>query len=231
MRRAPALSPTLGLVRGPAGRGRAGAQARVVFSPQPAEQFHGQGASFGVGTVGYSQPGLSGVRAARRGRGGCLGGREERGLPGTRSSPSRSQGCSETHCSPPIPCSALTVCSTPQPARPLPGYPGSPLPGSPTPPMTPGSGAPYSQDVKSPFLPDLKPSVSSLHPSPPGECRPALGRVGGWDLGLTPGGPLQECRACRVLWGSAAHTKSGPWGPLLVQSPVVRVSDADWAPE
>ncbi|XP_019482151.1 PREDICTED: zinc finger MIZ domain-containing protein 2 isoform X2 [Hipposideros armiger] len=57
------------------------------------------------------------------------------------------------------------------PTRSIPGYPSSPLPGSPTPPMTPGSGVPYmstSQDVKSPFLPDLKPSVSSLHPSPPG---------------------------------------------------------------
>ncbi|XP_036183058.1 zinc finger MIZ domain-containing protein 2 isoform X1 [Myotis myotis] len=57
------------------------------------------------------------------------------------------------------------------PTRSVPGYPSSPLPGSPTPPMTPGSSVPYlstSQDVKSPFLPDLKPSVSSLHPSPPG---------------------------------------------------------------
>ncbi|XP_036292165.1 zinc finger MIZ domain-containing protein 2 isoform X4 [Pipistrellus kuhlii] len=57
------------------------------------------------------------------------------------------------------------------PARSVPGYPSSPLPGSPTPPMTPGGCVPYmatSQDVKSPFLPDLKPSVSSLHPSPPG---------------------------------------------------------------
>ncbi|XP_054427267.1 zinc finger MIZ domain-containing protein 2 isoform X1 [Pteronotus mesoamericanus] len=54
------------------------------------------------------------------------------------------------------------------PARSIPGYPSSPLPGSPTPPVTPGSSVPYGQDVKSPFLPDLKPSVSSLHPSPPG---------------------------------------------------------------
>ncbi|XP_044945536.1 zinc finger MIZ domain-containing protein 2 isoform X5 [Mustela putorius furo] len=57
------------------------------------------------------------------------------------------------------------------PTRSTPGYPSSPLPGSPTPPMTPGSSVPYmsaSQEVKSPFLPDLKPSVSSLHPSPPG---------------------------------------------------------------
>ncbi|XP_047704837.1 zinc finger MIZ domain-containing protein 2 isoform X1 [Prionailurus viverrinus] len=56
------------------------------------------------------------------------------------------------------------------PTRSIPGYPSSPLPGSPTPPMTPGSSVPYmstSQEVKSPFLPDLKPSVSSLHPSPP----------------------------------------------------------------
>lgn len=74
----------------------------------------------------------------------------------------------------PAPPSALTVCSTPQPTRSIPGYPSSPLPGSPTPPMTPGSSIPYmstSQEVKSPFLPDLKPSVSALHPSPPGECR------------------------------------------------------------
>ncbi|XP_036103194.1 zinc finger MIZ domain-containing protein 2 isoform X2 [Molossus molossus] len=84
---------------------------------KPAEQFNGQGASFSGGSIGYSQPGLSG------------------------------------------------------PTRSIPGYPSSPLPGSPTPPMTPGSSVPYmstSQDVKSPFLPDLKPSVSSLHPSPPG---------------------------------------------------------------
>ena len=43
--------------------------------------------------------------------------------------------------------------------------------------MTPGSSIPYmstSQEVKSPFLPDLKPSVSNLHPSPPGELRSAL---------------------------------------------------------
>ncbi|XP_053782864.1 zinc finger MIZ domain-containing protein 2 isoform X3 [Desmodus rotundus] len=81
---------------------------------KPAEQFNGQGASFSMGSVGYSQPGLS------------------------------------------------------RPARSLPGYPSSPLPGSPTPPVTPGSSIPYSQDVKSPFLPDLKPNVSSLHPSSPG---------------------------------------------------------------
>ncbi|XP_061207771.1 zinc finger MIZ domain-containing protein 2 isoform X1 [Neopsephotus bourkii] len=63
------------------------------------------------------------------------------------------------------------------PGRSMPGYPSSPLAGNPTPPMTPGSGmAPYvspGQDIKSPFLPDMKPSVTSLHPSPsapaPGE--------------------------------------------------------------
>ncbi|XP_049750735.1 zinc finger MIZ domain-containing protein 2 isoform X1 [Elephas maximus indicus] len=57
------------------------------------------------------------------------------------------------------------------PARSIPGYPSSPLPGNPTPPMTPSSSVPYmspSQDVKSPFLPDLKPNVSSLHPTPSG---------------------------------------------------------------
>ncbi|XP_012502372.1 PREDICTED: zinc finger MIZ domain-containing protein 2 isoform X4 [Propithecus coquereli] len=57
------------------------------------------------------------------------------------------------------------------PARSIPGYPSSPLPGNPTPPMTPSSSVPYmspSQEVKSPFLPDLKPSLSSLHPSPSG---------------------------------------------------------------
>ncbi|XP_075862378.1 zinc finger MIZ domain-containing protein 2 isoform X3 [Microcebus murinus] len=58
-----------------------------------------------------------------------------------------------------------------EPARSIPGYPSSPLPGNPTPPMTPSSSVPYmspSQEVKSPFLPDLKPSLSSLHPSPSG---------------------------------------------------------------
>ncbi|XP_076974462.1 zinc finger MIZ domain-containing protein 2 isoform X2 [Tamandua tetradactyla] len=57
------------------------------------------------------------------------------------------------------------------PARSMPGYPSSPLPGNPTPPMTPSSSVPYlspSQEVKSPFLPDLKPTVNSLHPSPSG---------------------------------------------------------------
>ncbi|XP_042558324.1 zinc finger MIZ domain-containing protein 2 isoform X2 [Dipodomys spectabilis] len=58
-----------------------------------------------------------------------------------------------------------------KPARSIPGYPTSPLPGNPTPPMTPSSSVPYmspSQEVKSPFLPDLKPGLSSLHPSPSG---------------------------------------------------------------
>nr|XP_044991849.1 zinc finger MIZ domain-containing protein 2 isoform X2 [Jaculus jaculus] len=58
-----------------------------------------------------------------------------------------------------------------KPARSIPGYPSSPLPGNPTPPMTPSSSVPYmspSQEVKSPFLPDLKPGLSSLHPSPSG---------------------------------------------------------------
>ncbi|KAK4808281.1 LOW QUALITY PROTEIN: hypothetical protein QYF61_020762 [Mycteria americana] len=58
------------------------------------------------------------------------------------------------------------------PGRSLPGYPSSPLAGNPTPPMTPGSGIPSyaspGQDIKSPFLPDMKPSVTSLHPSPSG---------------------------------------------------------------
>ncbi|XP_025898175.1 zinc finger MIZ domain-containing protein 2 [Nothoprocta perdicaria] len=58
------------------------------------------------------------------------------------------------------------------PARSMPGYPSSPLPGNPTPPMTPGSSMPPymspGQDVKSPFLPDIKPSINSLHPSPSG---------------------------------------------------------------
>ncbi|XP_061296903.1 zinc finger MIZ domain-containing protein 2 isoform X3 [Pezoporus occidentalis] len=58
------------------------------------------------------------------------------------------------------------------PGRSMPGYPSSPLAGNPTPPMTPGSGMPPyvspGQDVKSPFLPDMKPSVTSLHPSPSG---------------------------------------------------------------
>ncbi|XP_008768491.1 zinc finger MIZ domain-containing protein 2 isoform X7 [Rattus norvegicus] len=58
-----------------------------------------------------------------------------------------------------------------KPSRSIPAYPSSPLPGNPTPPMTPSSSAPYmspSQEVKSPFLPDLKPGLSSLHPSPSG---------------------------------------------------------------
>ncbi|EPQ18080.1 Zinc finger MIZ domain-containing protein 2 [Myotis brandtii] len=74
------------------------------------------------------------------------------------------------------------------PTRSVPGYPSSPLPGSPTPPMTPGSSVPYlstSQDVKSPFLPDLKPSVSSLHPSPPAEGGRNRGTI------LPPSGDLQ----------------------------------------
>ncbi|XP_027707821.1 zinc finger MIZ domain-containing protein 2 isoform X3 [Vombatus ursinus] len=58
------------------------------------------------------------------------------------------------------------------PTRSMPGYPSSPLPGNPTPPMTPGSSIPPymspSQEVKSPFLPDIKPNMSSLHPSPSG---------------------------------------------------------------
>ncbi|XP_062034146.1 zinc finger MIZ domain-containing protein 2 [Lepus europaeus] len=57
------------------------------------------------------------------------------------------------------------------PARSIPGYPSSPLPGNPTPPMTPSGSLPYmspSQEVKSPFLPDLKPGLGSLHPSPSG---------------------------------------------------------------
>ena len=98
--------------------------------PQPTEQFNGQGASFNGGSIGYSQPGLSG--------------------------PS---------------------CS-------IPGYPSSPLPGNPTPPMTPSSNVPYmspSQEVKSPFLPDLKPGLSSLHPSPSGEClRTTANMILGW---------------------------------------------------
>ncbi|NXO01637.1 ZMIZ2 protein, partial [Rhinopomastus cyanomelas] len=60
----------------------------------------------------------------------------------------------------------------PQPGRSLPGYPSSPLAGNPTPPMTPGSAIPPyaspAQDVKSPFLPDMKPGVTPLHPSPSG---------------------------------------------------------------
>ncbi|XP_064494267.1 zinc finger MIZ domain-containing protein 2 isoform X2 [Pseudopipra pipra] len=58
------------------------------------------------------------------------------------------------------------------PGRLLPGYPSSPLAGNPTPPMTPGSGIPTytspGQDVKSPFLPDMKPNITPLHPSPSG---------------------------------------------------------------
>ncbi|NWI24909.1 ZMIZ2 protein, partial [Sula dactylatra] len=75
-------------------------------------------------------------------------------------------------------------CAVPlQPGRSLPGYPSSPLAGNPTPPMTPGSGIPpYTspgQDVKSPFLPDMKPSVTSLHPSPSGRCPAGDGGAAG----------------------------------------------------
>ena len=59
--------------------------------------------------------------------------------------------------------------------------------------MTPGSSIPYmstSQEVKSPFLPDLKPSVSNLHSSPPGELRSAL-RTGGQGALESPPGNLR----------------------------------------
>lgn len=83
--RAPCRQPYPGSCAGPGGvGGRLEPQAHMVFSPQPAEQFNGQGASFSMGSVGYSQPGLSRVRAAGSWAGGCLGGCEERGLPGTR---------------------------------------------------------------------------------------------------------------------------------------------------
>lgn len=72
----------------------------------------------------------------------------------------------------PGPRRSLTVAVPLQPGRSMPGYPSSPLPGNPTPPMTPGSSmAPYmspGQDVKSPFLPDMKPGIAALHPSPSG---------------------------------------------------------------
>ncbi|XP_058390733.1 zinc finger MIZ domain-containing protein 2 isoform X3 [Diceros bicornis minor] len=71
----------------------------------------------------------------------------------------------------PLPRQGVKRAYSSEPTRSIPGYPSSPLPGSPTPPMTPSSGVPYmstSQEVKSPFLPDLKPSVSSLHSSPLG---------------------------------------------------------------
>lgn len=49
---------------GPGGQWGAGWSPRhTQFSfPQPTEQFNGQGASFNGGSIGYSQPGLSGVR-------------------------------------------------------------------------------------------------------------------------------------------------------------------------
>lgn len=179
----PVPSPLLGSSPGPCERSGAGGSPRHTWFSllQPAEQFSGQGASFNGGSVSYSQPSLSGVWAAgQAGRraGGSWGGCPERGRPGRRKRglPARSWS-DRSHWvlqeqTLPLHHSTLTVCSTPQPARSIPGYPSSPLPGSPTPPMTPGSSIPYmstSQEVKSPFLPDLKPSVSSLHPSPPGE--------------------------------------------------------------
>uniref|UniRef100_A0A8D0FD59 Zinc finger MIZ-type containing 2 n=1 Tax=Strix occidentalis caurina TaxID=311401 RepID=A0A8D0FD59_STROC len=83
------------------------------------------------------------------------------------------------------------------PGRSLPGYPSSPLAGNPTPPMTPGSGIPpYAspgQDVKSPFLPDMKPSVTSLHPSPSGR-----GLVqGAWPV---PGGVALQALPNESSW-------------------------------
>ena len=153
---------------------------------QPAEQFNGQGASFNGGSISYSQPGLSGVWSDGQAGGRPTGWmREERalrqegvwrpsqaplGLPPAHPWPDRTQRVLQEQAPPHQ--STSTVCSMPQPARSIPGYPSSPLPGSPTPPMTPSSSIPYmstSQEVKSPFLPDLKPSVSNLHPSPPGE--------------------------------------------------------------
>lgn len=59
-------APSLGQVQGPGG-GAGGGPRRTQFSLlQPAEQFNGQGASFNGGSVSYSQPGLSGVRADGR---------------------------------------------------------------------------------------------------------------------------------------------------------------------
>lgn len=67
--------------------------------------------------------------------------------------------------------------------------------------MTPGSSVPYmstSQEVKSPFLSDLKPSVSSLHPSPPGECHLLSGPQ--WPAGnVGDGGPVPLSSTRRSL--------------------------------
>eukprot|EP00071_Canis_lupus_P038661 XP_022272218.1 zinc finger MIZ domain-containing protein 2 [Canis lupus familiaris] len=94
------------------------------------------------------------------------------------------------------------------PTRSIPGYPSSPLPGSPTPPMTPGSSVPYmstSQEVKSPFLSDLKPSVSSLHPSPPGECHLLSGPQ--WPAGnVGDGGPCFDLESYLQL-----NCERGTW--------------------
>lgn len=123
------------------------------------------------------------------GPGGSQGGHMERGHQGKRKCRlpawySRAASCPlvfrwfpgvlrEQTTFPPCHC-ALTVYAQPlQPSRSIPGYPSSPLPGNPTPPMTPSSNVPYmspSQEGKSPFLPDLKPGLSSLQPSPSGEC-------------------------------------------------------------
>lgn len=146
--------------------------------PQPTEQFNGQGASFNGGSISYSQPGLSGVRgwagwmgweAHRVGvwKEGTRAGGSVGALPSTPGVLRKQTTLLLCH-------SALTIYAQPlQPSRSIPGYPSSPLPGNPTPPMTPSSNVPYmspSQEVKSPFLPDLKPGLSSLHPSPSGEC-------------------------------------------------------------
>ncbi|XP_053464924.1 zinc finger MIZ domain-containing protein 2 isoform X2 [Nycticebus coucang] len=154
---------------------------------KPTEQFNGQGTSFNGGSISYSQPSLSGVGAqmgreahgvGTRREGTQAGGRVG-AQPGTCGAASYlplflwfSEAAHEQTPPPPtLPFYLDYLCLNLQPARSIPGYPSSPLPGNPTPPMTPSSSVPYmspSQEVKSPFLPDLKPSLSSLHPSPSG---------------------------------------------------------------
>ncbi|NXX59060.1 ZMIZ2 protein, partial [Scopus umbretta] len=107
-----------------------------------------------------------------------------------------------------------------QPGRSLPGYPSSPLAGNPTPPMTPGSSIPpYAspgQDVKSPFLPDMKPSVTSLHPSPsatlPQACSVAWGGCDRMVYGSTQCG---GSRAGTPPACTAANTPACPTRPDL----------------
>ncbi|KFU83565.1 Zinc finger MIZ domain-containing protein 2, partial [Chaetura pelagica] len=156
--------------------------------PQPAEQFNGQNTSFST----YSQAAVSGGYPAQQylqgGQYAAAGAQYTASAP-QPSAPSPSypghrlqqamgqylsaSGNTGPYYKVPKRVHCQWGCTVPrQPGRALPGYSSSPLAGNPTPPMTPGSSLPpyaaSGQDVKSPFLPDIKPNITSLHPSPPG---------------------------------------------------------------